>query len=377
MTLDAPSPTDALRDSPVPAVVGPDSLTRVGELAAQQGGTRVLLVTDRGIVAAGHAERAEEALRLSGLGVIVFDGVAENPTTAHVDACVSAARSHDIDLIVGLGGGSSMDCAKGANFILSNGGAMADYWGVGKATKPMLPFIAIPTTAGTGSEAQSFALIADDTTHQKMACGDKKALCRVAVLDPELTRTQPPGVAAASGMDAVSHAVETAATTRRSDASLALTRDAWLRLNRSFDRAVRNADDDAARHDMLLGAHLAGAAIERSMLGAAHACANPLTRRYGITHGVAVGVVLPHVVRHNARRASNPYAVISADADALARRLSDMLVTAGMAETLRALGVREDDLPTLSEEAAAQWTAQFNPVSVKANELRSVYQAAY
>lgn len=376
MTPGAYELPDALRHSPVRAVFGPGALAQLGQLAQEQGATRVLLVSDPGIVAAGHTERAVQSMRECGLDVLVFDGVQENPTTAHVEAGVVAARSFEIDLIVGLGGGSSMDCAKGVNFVLSNGGAMSDYWGVGKATKPMLPFIAVPTTAGTGSEAQSFALIADATTHRKMACGDKKALCRVAVLDPQLTRTQPEVVAAASGIDAVSHAVETAATTRRTEASLSMTAEAWTRLDRSFERAMGDANDDAARCDMLLGAHLAGAAIERSMLGAAHACANPLTRRYGITHGVAVGVMLPHVVRHNARDGSNPYATIAASANTLAERLTQMLLAAALPTTLRALNVRADELGELAEEAATQWTAQFNPSSVGVPELLMIYQAA-
>jgi len=253
---------------------------------------------------------------------------------------------------------------------------MEDYWGVGKATKAMLPFIAIPTTAGTGSEAQSFALIADAQTHRKMACGDVKALCKVALLDPDLTRTQPRAVAAASGIDAVSHAVETAASTRSNDASRALTCEAWGRLNRSFDRAMRDFDDAEARSDMLLGAHLAGAAIERSMLGAAHACANPLTRRYGITHGMAVGVMLPHVVRFNAAHMDNPYAALVTDPKAMVDRLSEMLTVAGLPSSLRALDVPERDLASLAEEAATQWTAQFNPVPVKDHELLDVYRAA-
>ena len=140
----------------------------------------------------------------------VFDEVGENPTTIHVGKGVIAARPFNPDLIIGLGGGSAMDCGKGINFLLTNGGRMQDYWGTDKATKPLLPFVAVPTTAGTGSDAQSYALITDPDTHQKMACGDAKALPRVALLDPELTATQPPKVAAATGIDAVAHAVESA-----------------------------------------------------------------------------------------------------------------------------------------------------------------------
>ena len=153
-----------------------------------------MLVTDPGIVAAGHVQRAEKSLSAAGVHFARFDRIVENPTTEVVDACVAVARQEQIDFLVGLGGGSSMDTAKGCNFLLTNGGRMEDYWGVGKATKPMLPLIAIPTTAGTGSECQSFALITHPQTHVKMACGDPKAAARVAILDPELTLTQPPAV---------------------------------------------------------------------------------------------------------------------------------------------------------------------------------------
>src|SRR6185436_12640033 len=155
-------------------VFGVDSLQRLGELAGQLPAQTVFLVTDPGIVAAGHAERAVKILEAGGLQVAVFDRAEENPTVDCVEQCVAVARSTKVDAFVALGGGSAMDTAKGCNFILTNGGRMQDYWGIGKATKPMLPLIAIPTTAGTGSECQSFALISDPGTHQKMACGDKR-----------------------------------------------------------------------------------------------------------------------------------------------------------------------------------------------------------
>src|SRR6185369_17132304 len=180
-----------------------------------------------GIVAAGHANRVREFLQAAHLHVTVFDQARENPTTKCVDSCVATAKSASIDTIIGLGGGSAMDTAKGSNFILTNGGVMQDYWGVGKATKPMLPLIAIPTTAGTGSECQSAALIADEKTHQKMACLDPKAAARIAILDPELTISQPPGVTACTGVDALAHALETAATRKRTALSAAFSGEAF------------------------------------------------------------------------------------------------------------------------------------------------------
>ncbi len=210
----------------------------------------------------------------------------------------------NVDLIVGLGGGSSMDCAKGVNFLLTNGGRMEDYWGVGKATKPMLPMIAVPTTAGTGSEAQSFALIAQAESHMKMACGDKKAACRIAILDPELTVSMPASVTAATGIDAISHAVETFVCNRRNAISQLFSRQAWRLISHGFPRVLADPTDLDARGAMLLGAHLAGAAIENSMLGAAHSMANPLSAHFDTTHGVAIGVLLPHVIRLMAQKSS-------------------------------------------------------------------------
>jgi alcohol dehydrogenase len=322
-------------------------------------------------------DRAAKSLAGASLHVTIFDGTRENPTTEHVEAGVEVARRANVDFLIGLGGGSAMDCAKGINFLLTGGGQMKDYWGVGKATKPMLPLIAVPTTAGTGSEAQSFALISDPVTHQKMACGDAKAAARVAILDPELTRTQPQRVLVASAIDAVSHAVETAGTTKRNETSLSFTGEAWTRIKRSFERAVLSTQDDAARADMLLGAHLAGAAIEHSMLGAAHACSNPLTARFGIVHGFAVGVMLAPVVRFNCANGSNPYAALSGDPASLVSCIERMQGVAGLPRLLQELDVPEDSLPALAEEANRQWTARFNPRPVDAAALLSLYREAF
>jgi alcohol dehydrogenase len=208
-----------------------------------------------------------------------------------------------------------------------------------------------------------------------MACGDKKALPKVALLDPDLTATQPPKVAAATGIDAVAHAVETAATTKRNDVSLALSRQAWDLLDTGFERVMKDNTDAAAREQMLLGAHLAGAAIENSMLGAAHALANGLTAVCGTVHGIAVGLMLPHVVRFNSRD-ENPYASLHADPEKLARRIETLLDAGHLPRTLRDLGADEAKLEELSAIAARQWTATFNPRRVGQAELRQVYEMA-
>ncbi|HZT81642.1 MAG TPA: iron-containing alcohol dehydrogenase [Gemmataceae bacterium] len=369
-------------------VFGAGTLSRLGELAREYGGSRVLLVTDPGLEEAGHPQRALDVLRGAGLEAFLFDGVEENPTDRHVRAGLEAARANRVDFLVAVGGGSSMDCAKGINFLLTNGGRMADYKGFNKAARPMLPSVAVPTTAGTGSEAQSYALIADEKTHMKMACGDRKAAFRATILDPEVTVSQPARVTAITGIDALAHAVESYVCTRRNPLSQMFARQAWALLELNLETVLRNPAHLEARGAMQVGAHFAGIAIENSMLGACHACANPLTAHYGLTHGVAIGILLPHVIRFNAAAVGALYADLaheaglvngdlSVAAEALARRVTDLMRAAGLPTTLSGCGVSATILPLLAEEAAEQWTGRFNPRPVGEAELLHLYEAAY
>ena len=367
----------SLPGSRVKILFGAGSIDRLGELCKSLGGKRILLVTDPGIEAAGYPERAIRSIYQADLVVKLFDEADENPTTETVNKALRAARPFDANLIVGLGGGSSMDTAKGVNFLLTNGGAIADYHGNTKATMPMLPMIAVPTTAGTGSEAQSYALISDPQTHVKMACGDPKALPRLAILDPSLTATQPPQIAAATGIDAIAHAVETAGCTKRNETSQTFSKQAWQLLESSYEQAITNPSDDEARAKMLLGAHLAGCAIENSMLGAAHATANPLTSEFNITHGLAVGLMLPHVIRFNSNNGSHPYSDLHPDARALANRVTAFLELAGIPKSLSEHNISKEILPRLAQLASMQWTAQFNPRPLTQSDLLAIYNLAF
>jgi alcohol dehydrogenase len=371
-------------------IYGPDAIERIGEEVARFATGAVLLVTDAGIVAAGHAGRAQRAMEAQGLRVTVFQDVIENPTTAEVDACVAVARAAGVEAIVGIGGGSAMDTAKGCNFLLTNGGVMQDYWGVGKAAKPMLPLVLAPTTAGTGSEAQSFALIADAKTHQKMACGDPKAAARVAILDPTLTVTQPREVTAVTGIDAIAHALESAVTRRRNELSSLYSREAFRLTVTHFPVVLDDPANLAARGGMLLGACYAGMAIEQSMLGAAHAMANPLTAHFGVTHGHAVGLMLPQVVRYNSAdpAAREIYGRLAgavgmrpgAGGDAiemLVERLESLLRLTALPPCLKECGVDAARYAELAAEAEKQWTAQFNPREIKAAQFERIYRTAH
>lgn len=379
-------------------VFGEGALARLGDLARGLAFTRTLVVADPGIVATGHVERAASLLAAAGIAPFFFHAFDANPDTNMVEAGRTHAAACGIDSIVALGGGSSLDCAKGINFLVTNGGAMRDYAGFGKASRPMLPSIGIPTTAGTGSEAQAYALISDAETHAKLACGDPKAAFRVAILDPALTVSQPRTVTAVAGYDAISHAVESYVTARRTPISDLFARDAWRLLEHHYERVLAAPDDLIARSAMLLGAHEAGIAIEQSMLGATHACANPLTARHGVTHGVAIAVMLPHVVRWNAGHVGDRYGDLLeaigagherirgatstledrvAAGEQLAARLDTLARAGGLAATLRDLAVPRDGLLPLAADAAGQWTGTFNPRPFDASAALALYERAY
>ncbi len=371
-------------------IFGPGKIYSLGDLAGELGARRVLLVSDHGIVQAGHAHRAMEALAKANIEAHIFSDFAENPSSDDVEAGVKMAKRYDPELLIGLGGGSSMDCAKGINFVYSNGGRIHDYWGVGKALKPMLPMIAVPTTSGTGSEAQSFALISDSKTHVKMACGDKKAACRIALLDPTLTVTQPRRVTALTGIDAIAHALETYVTKPRNPISLAFSREAWRLLADNFLRVLDHPADLDARGAMQLGAGFAGMAIETSMLGATHALANPLTADFGIPHGQAIGLMLPHVIRFNGEAFPDWYHELSDSLngingfpsfdrgpDGLATFISSLVQAAELPQLLSECDISRQSLPKLAADAAKQWTGTFNPREVGAAELLSLYERAF
>jgi alcohol dehydrogenase len=363
-------------------IFGPDAVERLGEVAREPGFRRALLVADRGIVACGYVDQATKLLKSGGVAVFPFDDFSENPDTAMVEAGRAFAADLKIDSIIALGGGSSLDCAKGINFVLAGGGTMRDYWGHGKLSskpgaRPMLPMIGVPTTAGTGSDAQSYTLISDAETHVKMACGDPQAAFKIVILDPRLTVTMPASLTAITGYDAISHAVESYVTKARTPISQMFAREAWALLQSNFERVLDEPMNIEARGAMLLGSYLAGLAVENSMLGATHACANPLTKNYGAAHGVAIAVMLPHVVRWNSPVAGAGYRELANESsEALAKRLERFAAAGHLPNSLRSLNVSKSDLPMLAEEAARQWTGTFNPREWSAAGALEVYKNA-
>lgn len=372
---------EAFASRPAPRLIfGPGKLRELPDAVRSVGGTAAFVVSDPGIARAGHLDTALRLLADARLPAAAFADSRENPTESDAAACRDAARAHRFDCIVAIGGGSSLDTAKACNFLLTNGGVMHDYHGYGKATRPLLPLIAIPTTAGTGSETQSYALISRDGSHEKMACGDPKALPAVAILDPDLTATLPHGAALLSGVDALTHAIESAVCTKANALSRLHAEGAFRHLATAIDRVVDGRPTDDDRAHMLLGAALAGTAIENSMLGAAHASANPLTARLGVVHGRAVATMLPHVMRFNA--------VVPAAAETYAHfgtllrllQVSDLPLQPWLEALVRrcrfpALDPAAD-FALLADDATRQWTGKFNPRPLQREDFISLYRRA-
>ena len=361
---------------PSPVVIArPGALEALATLDDLQGAA-VLLVSDPGLVAAGHVDAARGHLQRGGAVVRCHTAVRPQPTTEDVYRCVEAVG--EAQILVGLGGGSALDVAKLAA-LMRPGDALEALVGVGDAQRPHRRLVLVPTTAGTGSDGQASAIVRDAHTGRKMACLAPGLGADVVILDPALTRSCPRGVSAAAGLDTLTHCVEVAVTTRRTPESDALATRAFVAAEGALPLVLEASDDQAAREAMLTAAYDAGRAIAHSMLGAAHAMGNALTARYGLTHGFAVGSMLPAVVRHNAEdpATAERYAALAQaaglapSAEALAQRVEALLDLAGGERAVIAAG----DLDALAAEAARQWTGTFNPRPMDAERYRGLFAA--
>lgn len=360
--------------APTPHVIaGPRTLERLSEVASG----RVFLVTDAGLAEAGHLARAERILGKAGAEITVYDAVRSNPTPDDVDACLAAAKAAGkIDIIVALGGGSVIDTAKAVNVLLASGGQATDLHGTGDAGRAV-PLVAIPTTAGTGTESQASALLSDPVTRVKTVCMHPGLAADVVILDAKLTLTQPRAVAAACGLDALTHAVETAVSKAATPVSRPLSQRAFVACWSALPRVLDSPDNLRARGKLLRGAHEAGAAIANSMLGAAHATGNALTAAHGIPHGYAVGLMLAAVVRFNA---------VNRDAHSTYLDLAESVGLDSVDELIEGIELRvanagaeaptDFDVSTLVRLAGEQLTGGFNPRPLDVYALHEIFQDA-
>jgi alcohol dehydrogenase class IV len=357
-------------------------VARLAERVAELGGTRVLLVTDPGLVAAGIADRLTAVLDDAKVDFTLFTDVEPEPEAGGVHAGAQRCRDEGCDRGVALGGGSAQDTGKAIALMVSNPGHIRDYAGLGVPMRPGLPTIAVPTTAGTGSEVAIWAVISEKERNDKYGIGGRGMTADIALCDPELTVTLPPRLTAVTGMDALAHALESYVNKATQPISEALSEKAMQLVSRSLRAAVWRGDQIGPRADMLLASTIAAAAFNCTRLGLAHALAMPLGAEAKIPHGDLMAILLPEVMRFNfvadldkfARIAAlfgepveglSPRAAAQAGVEAVDRLAVDIAAPRG----LGAYGVTEDDLPGLAEEGIRSGNVAVNPRSATADDL--------
>ncbi len=374
---------------PTQIVFGAGAVAETGSSIVAHGGTRALVVTDAGVRSAGLVLPVERSLALAGIAAAVYDGVVGNPLEAHVTAGYEAFLAHGADCVVAIGGGSALDVAKIVALRQHHRRPLADYddaiGGDRLVTEPVAPIVAIPTTAGTGSEVGRSGVITLAATSRKTVIFAPRLMPRVALLDPELTRSMPPFMTAATGYDALTHSIE--AFVARGDHPLCdgvALRGIELAA-RSLARAVTHGNDLDARGDMLKAAMMGAVAFQKG-LGACHSLAHPLSNLCGTHHGLANALCLPAVVRFNLEAGGDTrarYAAIArilcgtADADRCAPALAELRAAIGLPASLSAAGIAEASLPALAEGAVLDSCHASNPRACTLEDLRGLYRASY
>lgn len=370
-------------------VVGSGSIARLGEIAAQRLGPRVLLVTDAGLVKAGLIAPALHTLEEAGIAVEVFDGVVADPPEEVVLAAVAKAKDFDARAVIGFGGGSSIDVAKLVALLAASGESLSGIYGVGVAKGPRLPLLAIPTTAGTGSEVTPISIVTTGA-HEKKGVVSPLIIPDIALLDPDLTVNLPAHVTAATGIDAMVHAIEayTSTSPNNNPVSQALAKEALRLLGRNIERAVHHGHDIEARSAMLLGSMLAGQAFANSPVAAVHALAYPIGGHFGVPHGLSNALVLPHVLRFNASACEAAYAELAphafadlegrATAAAFVEALAALCAKVGLQPRLRDVGIPQDAVPMMAADAMKQTRLLVNnPRPLALEDARAIYEAAW
>ena len=285
--------------SPHLILAGLGAFEKLGPEAKGMGATRALVVTDKGVIDSGIGKKTQEILGKEGIGVEFFDRVIPDPDVACFETCLETARKQKFDLIIGIGGGSSMDIASITSVMLTNPGTVYDYFGVGLVKNPGVPCILIPTTAGTGAEVTPNAILTDTKAKLKKAVVSPFILPRVAIIDPLLTVSMPPSVTSSSGIDALTHAVESYTSNNANILTDLFAKEAMILIGRSLRTAVANGNNLEARYDMSLGSLYAGISLANAGVTAVHALAYPLGGTFNVAHGIANGLLLPYVMEFN------------------------------------------------------------------------------
>lgn len=366
---------------------GCGSVSKVGELAKEQGAKSALIITDPFLASSPIHDRVKQSLISSGLTVATFGDVTPNPTTACVDAGSDAGAAAKCDILIALGGGSSMDTAKGVSL-----GAVNPERGVGldyttEFANPGIPIIAIPTTAGTGSEVNAFGVITDEATHRRFYVGHSSALAKGAILDPELTVGLPPKATAATGMDALCHAIESYLSIRSNPYSDGIALQVVEMVSQNIETAVHSGTDIEARSQMLLASHIAGVGFSHTGLGLVHGIGHALGGQFNIPHGVALCLVFEEVLRFNlphrlSRTARLAFALDVGDtsstqvenAERAIREVARLVTATGLGGKLSDFGISAADLSTLAETAVADAVTLNNPTRPTVTEVTKILE---
>lgn len=353
-------------------IFGKDAVKELPKMLKGYGAKNVMAVYDAGVKMAGIAEKVLAEAQKANVKITVFDGVMPNPTNEAVEEAAALAQKEGIDVFVAVGGGSSIDLAKAVNILMSNPGPIGQYGGIGKVKEPVLPLIAIPTTAGTSSEITNVVALTDTEAVCKYVVIDNKLVPDKVIADPEFTKTMPPSVTAATGMDAITHAVESYISNMATPLTEYHSLKALQIFYKNLPKAVADGSDMEAREQMMLGCIIAGFGFSNANLGLVHGIAHTLSAHFHLAHGMANATVLPYVMEYNADSCPGKMAELaqaiglplSGDVDKdkllLSEELLKLTKQLGI-QTLSQQGINEQDLDMLAEDVLKEPVLNFNP----------------
>jgi alcohol dehydrogenase len=375
---------------PTKIIVGSGSVGEVSKEVEAFGGKTVLIVTDPGLSNTGLPTSIADHLKAKNIQVAIFDEVESDPSIATASKAAEKAKTVSADVLIAIGGGSSIDAAKSAAVLVANGGYLKDYAGVGKVRKPPLPLIAIPTTAGTGSEITIFAVMTDSGNDEKFTISSPLIAPRTAILDAELTLKLPPSITAFTGMDALTHAVEAYCSVIAQPATDALAIQAMKMILKYLPVAVYRGDCLEARENMLQASLLAGISFSNALLGLSHAIASPLGAHFHVPHGLANAVMLPYVMEFNLPSAVEKYSSVAIAlglgtygeprrvlAERTVAAVTQLTRDINVPSRLREVGAKEDILPLVARDALKSIQLRFNPRVTTEQDILGVLRRAF
>ncbi len=377
----------------LPGVIylGTDSLAKLSAEVEKMGANKVFLITDKGLMDARVAQKVEDCLADNGVEITVYSEVEREPSVENVERAANELKKGDYDLVIGLGGGSPLDVAKGSAVLANNEGSILDYVGVELIPKPGLPLVLIPTTAGTGAEVTKNAIFTDVKAQLKKGVVSEYLLPRVAIVDPKLTVSVPAKITAATGMDALTHAIESYTSLKATIQTDLYALEAIKLISGSLRRVVADGSDLEAREKMAAGSMFAGISLANAGVGAVHALAYPLGGQFGVSHGVANALLLPYVMEFNVIGDLEKFKNVAVAMGQVVTGKSDreaafMALTAvqelskdiGIPQSLKEVEVPKEALEKLSLAAIdVKRLLNNNPRQVELDDIRKIYQAAY